>query len=185
MPPGTTTPARREQLLHLAAELMAQRGYHGVSINDLGAAAGVSGPALYRHFRSKQAVLGEMLVGISRRLLDGGRERVANGGGLAELLEFHVGFALAEPELIRVQDRDLASTTADDRARVRRLQREYVEVWVGELLLARPALPHAVARARVQAVFGLLNSTPHAGRGLDRGEMAEVLRTSGSAALLA
>ena len=176
-----TTP-RRDQLLHVAAGLMAERGYHGVTINDLGAAAGVSGPALYRHFASKQAVLGEMLVGISQRLLDGGRAR--EGGGLDALLAFHVEFALTEPELIRVQDRDLASTTPEDRARVRRLQRAYVEVWVGQLRTVRPDLDEVVARARVQAVFGLLNSTTHAGRGLDRAQMTSLLQSLGSAALL-
>lgn len=177
------TSPRREQLLHVAAGLMAERGYHGVSINDLGAAAGVSGPALYRHFASKQAVLGEMLVGISQRLLDGGHARAE--GGLTALLDFHVDFALTEPELIRVQDRDLASTTPGDSARIRRLQRAYVEVWVEQLRAARPELDEAVTRARVHAVFGLLNSTPYAGRGLDRAAMAAVLRTLGSAALLA
>ncbi|MEO6880824.1 MAG: TetR/AcrR family transcriptional regulator [Mycobacteriaceae bacterium] len=177
-----TTP-RREQLLHVAAGLMAERGYHGVSINDLGAAAGVSGPALYRHFPSKQAVLGEMLVGISQRLLDGGRARA--DGGLDALLAFHSEFALTEPELIRVQDRDLASTTAEDRTRVRQLQRAYVELWVTLLRTERPDLDETVARARVQAVFGLLNSTPHAGRGLVRPQMAALLHKLGSVALLA
>lgn len=173
---------RREQLLGVAAGLMAERGYHGVSINDLGAAAGVSGPALYRHFASKQSVLGEMLTGISQRLLDGGRARAE--GGLDALLAFHVDFALTEPELIRVQDRDLASTTPEDRARVRRLQRAYVEVWVDQLRAVRPDLDEVVARARVQAVFGLLNSTTHAGRGLDREQMGALLQGLGSAALL-
>lgn len=177
-----TTP-RREKLLHVAAGLMAERGYHGVSINDLGAAAGVSGPALYRHFPSKQAVLGEMLVGISQRLLDGGQARAS--GGLHALLAFHSEFALTEPELIRVQDRDLASTTTEDRTRVRRLQREYVELWVVQLRAERPDLDEAVARARVQAVFGLLNSTPHAGRGLTRVQMGALLHELGSVALLA
>lgn len=177
-----TTP-RREQLLAVAAGLMAERGYHGVSINDLGAAAGVSGPALYRHFASKQAVLGEMLVGISQRLLDGGRARASRG--LDALLEFHVDFALTEPELIRVQDRDLASTTPGDRERVRTLQRAYIQVWVDELRAARPELDATEARARAQAVFGLLNSTPHAGRGLGRAQMATLLHHLGSAALLA
>lgn len=47
--PGT----RREQILATAAELFAHRGFNGVSINDIGAAVGISGPALYRHFASK------------------------------------------------------------------------------------------------------------------------------------
>ncbi len=162
---------------------MAERGYHGVSINDLGAAAGVSGPALYRHFASKQAVLGEVLVGISGRLLDGGRART--DGGLDALLAFHAEFALSEPELIRVQDRDLASTSPEDRTRVRRLQRAYVELWVAQLRAVRTDLDEPVARARVQAVFGLLNSTPHAGRGLSRAQMSALLSELGAAALLA
>ena len=67
---------RRQQILDIAAELFAQKGFHGVSIAELGAACGFSGPALYRHFRSKDAVLAEMLVSISDELLTVGRERV-------------------------------------------------------------------------------------------------------------
>ena len=60
-----------------AAELFAARGFHGVSVGDLGAACGVSGPAIYKHFASKEAILASMLVRISEELLVGGRERVA------------------------------------------------------------------------------------------------------------
>jgi AcrR family transcriptional regulator len=60
---------RREQILAIAAELFAEKGFRGVSIAELGAACGFSGPALYRHFRSKDAVLAEMLVSISDELL--------------------------------------------------------------------------------------------------------------------
>ena len=70
---------RREQILDIAADLFAQKGFHGVSIAELGAACGFSGPALYRHFRSKDAVLAEMLVSISDELLSVGRERRARG----------------------------------------------------------------------------------------------------------
>ena len=45
--------SRREQILGTAAELFAKRGFHGVSVADLGAAVGISGPALYKHFPSK------------------------------------------------------------------------------------------------------------------------------------
>ena len=69
-------PSRRDQILTAAAELFARHGFHGVGIDDIGAAVGISGPALYRHFRSKDAMLGEMLTSISERLLDGGQARV-------------------------------------------------------------------------------------------------------------
>ena len=48
VPTGAAT-GRREQILIVAARLFAKHGFHGVSIADLGAAVGVSGPALYRH----------------------------------------------------------------------------------------------------------------------------------------
>ncbi|MGH3950933.1 MAG: helix-turn-helix domain-containing protein, partial [Pseudonocardiaceae bacterium] len=60
--PAQGKPSRREQILAAAAELFAQHGFHGVGIDDIGAAVGISGPALYRHFRSKDAMLGEMLT---------------------------------------------------------------------------------------------------------------------------
>ena len=69
--------SRRDQILATAAELFAARGFHGVSVADLGAACGISGPALYKHFPSKDAMLAEMLVSISEELLAVGRRRVA------------------------------------------------------------------------------------------------------------
>ncbi|WP_326719590.1 TetR/AcrR family transcriptional regulator [Streptomyces sp. NBC_00243] len=54
-------PTRRDQLGAIAAGLFARDGYHNVSVQDIAAAAGLSGPALYRHFRGKQAVLAHVL----------------------------------------------------------------------------------------------------------------------------
>ena len=74
--PLDAPPSRRDQILATAAELFAARGFHGVSVADLGAACGISGPALYKHFPSKDAMLAEMLVSISEELLAVGRRRV-------------------------------------------------------------------------------------------------------------
>ena len=74
--PAGGGPTRREQILTAAAGKFARHGFRGVGIDDIGAAVGITGPALYRHFRNKDAMLAEMLTGISDKLLDGGRERV-------------------------------------------------------------------------------------------------------------
>src|ERR1700727_900000 len=112
-------PERRAQILATAAELFAHRGLHGVSIDELGAAVGVSGPALYRYFPSKDAMLSEMLVGISERLLAEARARMPAPEGpaaaLQALIGWHVEFALTEPALITVQERNLANLTKADR----------------------------------------------------------------------
>ncbi|THA78475.1 TetR/AcrR family transcriptional regulator [Streptomyces sp. A0642] len=165
-------PTRREQILKEAARLFAERGFHGVGVDEIGAAVGISGPGLYRHFPGKDAMLAELLVGISERLLAGGQRRVsedAAGDGSPEalldaLIEGHIDFALDDRPLITLHDRELDRLREADRKRVRRLQREYVEVWVAVVRDLHPALPEHEARATVHAVFGLLNSTPHLGR---------------------
>jgi AcrR family transcriptional regulator len=180
--------SRREQILDRAAGLFAARGFHGVSVHDVGAACGISGPALYRHFPSKDAMLAEMLVGISERLLAEARSRAASAtharGALGGLVDWHIDFALEHRSLIVVQDRDWDALPADARGRVRRLQRRYIDLWVDQLLAIRAALDRAEAQARVRAVFGLLNSTPRSAR-LPDTQMRDLLRSMSWAALLA
>ena len=183
-------PSRREQILRAAAQLFAERGSRAVGVDDVGAAVGVTGPAIYRHFASKDAMLAEMLLRISERLLAGGTECVAAAGAdptdqLRALIAFQVDFALDNPALITVQDRDLGSLPDDDAAQVRRLQRRYVEVWVAVLARLHPGADAATCRARAHAVFGLINSTPHSAGRLDRGAMAALLAEMAWSAALA
>lgn len=182
----TEAPTRRQQLLDTAAELFATRGFHGVSVTDLGAACGISGPALYKHFPSKDAILAEMLESISERLLEEGRSRVASAGSPAAavraLVDWHVDFALRHRALIVVQDRDWSSLPRDSRERVRALQREYVGLWAAQLRLLDPRLADDASHAMAHAAFGLINSTPHSGLLPDE-EMRAVLTTMALRAL--
>jgi AcrR family transcriptional regulator len=159
---------RRQALLTAAASLFAKNGFNRVSLEDLGAAAGVSGPAVYRHFRGKQAVLGDLLLTVSRELLEGGLRVVAETTdpftALRRLVAFQVEFALSKPDVIRVQDRDFSNLTEKDQAEVRTLQRNYVELWVEVLGRLHPATDAAELRMRAHATFGLINSTPHSVR---------------------
>ncbi|TFB56065.1 TetR/AcrR family transcriptional regulator [Cryobacterium tagatosivorans] len=156
---------RRQALLAAAASLFARSGFNGASIEDLGTAAGVSGPAVYRHFSGKQAVLAALLVGVSEDLVAGGRavaDRTPDAAeALRSLVRFHVDFALSNPDVIRVQDRDLDSLAEEDRHLVRALQRAYVELWVDVLSRVHPGVDTALLRIRAHATFGLINSTPH------------------------
>lgn len=162
---------RRQQLLSAAERLFAERGFLAVRLEDIGAAAGVSGPAIYRHFPNKESLLVELLVGISAGLLAGARAVQDRGADAADtldgLIDFHLDFALGEPDLIRIQDRDLAHLPAAAERQVRRAQRQYVEIWVGVLRELNPELAEADARLMAHAVFGLLNSTPHSMKSAD------------------
>jgi len=156
---------RRSQLIAAAERLVAERGYLAVRLEDIGAAVGVSGPAIYRHFPNKEALLVELLVGISTRLLAGATNVVACAddprSALDGLVDFHLDFALGESDLIRIQDRDLPSLPPGAKRQVRKAQRQYVEIWVDVLRQLNTSLSEDSARLMAHAAFGLLNSTPH------------------------
>jgi AcrR family transcriptional regulator len=180
---------RRLQLLAAAERLFAERGFLAVRLEDIGAAAGVSGPAIYRHFPNKESLLVELLVGISTRLLDGARgvrsRQTDAAAALNGLIDFHLDFALGEPDLIRIQDRDLAYLPAAAERQVRRAQRQYVEVWVGVLRQVDSGLAETDARLMAHAAFGLLNSTPHSLRPDGAARSRAVMRAMTVAALTA
>lgn len=180
---------RRAALLAAAEKLIAERGFLAVRLEDIGAAAGVSGPAIYRHFAGKESMLVELLVGISTRLLAGAQAVVGAAAdpraALDGLIEFHLDFALGEPDLIRIQDRDLSSLPTPALRQVRRAQRRYVETWVSVLRGLDPDLAENEARVMAHAAFGLLNSTPHSIKAdsQDPTRSRAVLRTMTGAAL--
>ena len=179
--------SRRRDIATRAVELFADRGFHGVSVGDVGAASGISGPAIYKHFTGKEEVLAHALVDISTELLEAGRERAGAEPGpeaaLDALIAWHIDFAVSHPAYIVVQEREWSRLDADARASVRRLQLAYVDLWVEVLRRLRDDLSRAEARAAVQATFGLLNSTPHSAR-IGEDDLRSLLARMARAALL-
>lgn len=174
--------------MQIAVGLFAARGYHGISMDDIGSAAGVTGPALYHHFAGKEAMLVAALMPMSQSLLRGGRSRVAAHprdprATLAALVDYHVEFALANPAVIALHLHELDRLPAQPRRRIRRLQRLYVEEWVSVLTAMRPTLPPSEARVLAHAAFGLMNSTPFLGGEVNRDRCAVLLRAATLAAL--
>lgn len=178
---------RREQILDIAAKLFAERGFHGVSVHDIGSACGISGPALYKHFAGKNDILTQSLTAISERLLTEGRARSAGastpGQALEALIDWHIDFALSNPSLIVIQEREWTNLESAGRKEVRSLQLAYIDVWVDTVRTLRDDLNPAEARACVQATFGMLNSTPHSAR-ISEAAMRTRLASMARAALL-
>jgi AcrR family transcriptional regulator len=177
----------REQLLTATADLVAARGFHAVGIADIGAAAGVSGAAIYRHFASKQDLLIALLDRVVEGLRDGARAAVADAGtpddALEALIAAHVDFALRDRSIIAVYDQEAHALPDDDRRRIRRTQRAYAEIWV-EVLRARTArLSPEIARAAVHAAFGLVNSVSDYRTELADDDLRALLVTMTAAAL--
>ena len=131
-------------------------------------------------------MLSAILLGASEGLYSGGLDVLARATGahaLQALVAFHADFALNNANVIRVQDRDLEQLAHEDRHTVRTLQRRYVELWVDVLEALEPDVERSVLRTRAHAVFGLLNSTPHTERTLDRQMLRHELERMAIAAL--
>ena len=178
------TLTRRQELLAIAADEFAEFGFHNVTVDEIGRAAGVSGPALYHHFAGKEALLGEMLVSISQQLYDGGKMLAESRPPdlLEQLILFHCQFAVDNRSLITVHFRDLIHASVGDRRRVRRLQATYASLWTNTVIAKNPRVDERTAHAAVHATFGLINSTPFSST-LPRAAMIDLLSAMSSSAL--
>jgi AcrR family transcriptional regulator len=156
-------PERRERILAAAARLAAGRGFHTVGLADIGAQAGIVGSGIYRHFASKDALL--------VALLDRGMDRLAKGAAtilasvpdghaaLSALVRDHIGVAIEERAVLAVYHREIYTLAEEDRRRLRRRQRHYVEDWVHLLAPLRRDLADGELRLTVHAAIGAVQST--------------------------
>lgn len=158
----TRDPARRQRILDAAAELVARRGFHSVSLADIGAASGIVGSGVYRHFDSKAAVVVAVLEGALNRLLQHTAAIIDDGDDAATTLRALVAgqitFALEDRRPLQLYQREVHTLPEPDQRRLRRLQRLYVEEWVHALSEVRPDLSDTEARATVHACIGAIQS---------------------------
>ena len=175
----TRDPDRRDRILRAAVTLLAERGYHAVSMADIGGAAGIVGSGVYRHFESKSAVLLALLEEVMERLLRSAGDAVGSGRPdpevLAQLVRGQVSFAVDDGLLLRLYQREVHTLPDADQRRLRRMQRHYVEEWVHTLRELRPELSDAAARGRVHAAIGAIQSAVTWNAGLPREELGALL----------
>ena len=126
--------ARRQRILDAACQMIFERGYEPVSMAEIGAAAGVSGPAIYRHFESKAEILAVLCNQTVDRLIEFvGPRRPDPHSELGALVEGQVRLVVRYPELVRVFEDEERSLPADLRRQVRRREREHAQRWVDAL----------------------------------------------------
>jgi AcrR family transcriptional regulator len=156
---------RRRQLLTLAGELFARDGYHNVSVWDLAAAAGVSGPAIYRHFPGKQAILAELMRSGFDEIDAVGTETLAGLGPEADpaeridaLVHAFAAFVVRNPEFGVLWRREFRHLAAEDAAEMAERMRSGPAVPVGELRRMRPELDAADANLIAWSALSVLGS---------------------------
>jgi AcrR family transcriptional regulator len=172
-------PDRRARILGAAAELAARRGFHSVGMAEIGAQAGIVGSGIYRHFDSKSAVLVAVLDQGMDRLADRAAEIVSTApddrSALSGLVRDHIAVAITERDMLATYHREVHNLPEDDRRRLRRRQRHYLEDWVHVLAPLRPDLSDPELRVAVQAAIGAVQSTLFFRSGLTDDRLAGLL----------
>ncbi len=188
MTSAAAAPPRREQLLEAAAHLFADRGFHGVGIDDIGAAAGISGPGVYRHFRSKAALLEALCDRAMTRMLEGARGIPAAHddphAALEALVDLHVAFAVQQRALIGVWVREARALSDDVRRSLRRRMRQYEQPWHAVLGRLRDDLDADEVAVVTGATLNMLNGTAFTSVTLDAARLEVLLRRMALSALL-
>jgi AcrR family transcriptional regulator len=172
-------PDRKERILAAAATLGAGRGFDAISMADIGAEAGIVGSGIYRHFDSKTAILVAMADRVMDRLMTRAAEILAacldEGQSLSTLIRDHIEVALTDRDALAVYHREVRTLPEDERRRLSRSQRQYIEEWVRLLAPLRPDLAEGEVRLAVHAAIGAIQSTLFFRTGLADERLTELL----------
>lgn len=154
--------ARRELILKVAAGLFAEKGYDGVSINDIGLHAGITGPAIYRYFPGKEDILVSIYQHLYTRAFEGAAlikdSNTAGASALGRLIDLQIELATTEPEKIRIVDREERQLPPEVAKAFRQQRRELFRIWVEVAGKARTDLPAEEIEMTIHAVLALINS---------------------------
>jgi AcrR family transcriptional regulator len=166
-PEAPAAESRREQLISVATELFAERGFSAVGVDDIAEAVGIAGPSVYAHFPSKSAIL---VAAIERAsdLVRRDTERVLASDAtpevkLSRLVDSYTGIANHDRYVPRTLISEMARLPDEDREIALTTQRRYIDTWV-DLLRESTEEDPIPARIRVQAVLLVVNDavqTPH------------------------
>ena len=168
----TTAAPRRALLLEAAADLFAAHGFHAVGIDDIGEAAGITGPGVYRHFPSKQALLESLCEATMDRMLG----QAKGTQDLSTLVDLHVVLVVEEKALIGVWVREQRALSEDVRRSLRRRMRSYEAIWRDAVAPSRPDLDAAHLALTVGSALAMLNTTSLIDNPLPAGERKALLR---------
>ncbi len=176
---GHRRPAnRRDLILDAAVKLFHERGYPATSVDDIGKAVDVSGPAIYRHFSSKEEILVDairMAADEVNHINDQARERHNDPRGLlGAYIRAYVDVALDRSALIAVWSSEARHLSHERRSPMTRRLRSWSSEWVEALIEARPELDEPTARLLVAASIGLITSVATASeRDIPRAHLAD------------
>ncbi|MGB3698284.1 MAG: TetR/AcrR family transcriptional regulator [Gordonia sp. (in: high G+C Gram-positive bacteria)] len=170
------SPTRRDEILDAASGLFTEQGFAGTGMDEIGAAVGITGPSVYKHFPSKIAIL----VGISRR----SATRLEAGvlaayamtpdpvGRLTALVDHYVDAVTATPDLLVGFTSAYVLAEEPQAAELLAVQRRYVARWIQLLAEIDPDRTPEAAALSVHAALAIVNDAVRLPRSTPRPEFA-------------
>lgn len=148
---------RRKQVLAIAGQMFSRRGFAGTGVDEIGEAAGITGPALYRHFANKQAILDALVLEDMRRLLSCA-QAVSEAEGAAcdrldRLIDLRLDVAFgpdAHGFVVRRNEYDNLSESA--LRTLGAMEETYLAEWLRVMAALRPGVSTTVLRRAIYAV---------------------------------
>jgi AcrR family transcriptional regulator len=150
---------RNRKILDAAAELFYQKGFHGTSVDELGARAGLSGPALYRHFAGKDEILATLFAAAMDELASAVDPVLADPvRDLERLVRHHVAFAVRHRHLVNVTQREDRSLVDPWRRAINRKRKAYVRSWEAAVRRCLPSATDEEVAVATQTCLGAIFS---------------------------
>jgi AcrR family transcriptional regulator len=135
---GAVGSQRRADVVRIASELFAQKGFRATTVREIAEAAGILSGSIYHHFDSKEAIGDEVLAGFLNEVLADYRSAVATGTDPADVLERIVRssshtLARHHAALTMLQNDWNYFSTQPRFAYMRKDLREIEQIWISEL----------------------------------------------------
>jgi len=177
--PKRGRPSRREPIFESALRLFRERGFHATAINDIGADANVTGPAIYSHFSSKGDLLCEAIREGCFRIGNALNEALASEDisadeALENLVRAYVRVALENADMNACYVLELRNVDPEKRGPLKRAERRLCDLWREKLIAVRPELGREQADTMVQmAIFSIVSLCMMPSR-IDRKSLVEL-----------
>jgi AcrR family transcriptional regulator len=177
--PKRGRPSRREPIFESALRLFRERGFHATAINDIGADANVTGPAIYSHFTSKGDLLAEAIREGCFRIGNALNEALASEDisadeALENLVRAYVRVALDNADMNACYVLELRNVDPEKRGPLKRAERRLCDLWRERLIAVRPELGREQADTMVQmAIFSIVSLCMMPSR-IDRESLVEL-----------
>jgi AcrR family transcriptional regulator len=151
--------SRQALILNAAKELFYERSFAAVGVDEIGQRAGVTGPAIYRHFSGKDEILATLFDDAIDRLVEATSVHSDDPWDeLDALVRGHAVFVLSERKLAGVKIREERSLAEPYRRSLHRRERRYVERWIACLQRCYPGRRTAELTTAAHVGIGALNS---------------------------